>query len=104
MKQPEKPDFEALHAAIEAGREAERKLASYYDTCYADGTEEADWEEVPVEVVTPPDGVKITFSVSFTWSQLEPIRNACGITNTKIIEFLRSSSIRAAENILEAAQ
>ena len=70
------PDFKALDAAMRAGWAAEESLADYYDNLTPEQLEAEFANAEPVEIVTPPEGISVTWKVKFAPGEIEAVTRA----------------------------
>lgn len=85
----ERPDFVALHKAIEDGRKAQQALADYYDNLTPEELEEEFEDGDPVKVTTPREGIAVSWQVRFEPSEVDDVCRAAKALDLSVSAYLR---------------
>ncbi len=88
-------DWDALHAAVEAGYAANAAMADFYDSLTPDEVDQVFDDGVEVQVRSVPrKDQRVTYGLSFSRDEMLALRKAAGDEATH--EWMKATLLRAA--------
>lgn len=93
----ERPDLKALQDLMNQGYRAQEQIAAYYDSLTPEEIEAEFANAEPVEVVTPLEGIAVTFGVSFAGEALHGLLKAVRASGKTTAQWIHDIAVKYSQ-------
>lgn len=79
------------------GRAAQEKIAAYYESLTFEELEEEFATDEPVEVLTPPEGIRVSFAISFVGEDLHGLLKAVRASGKPPAQWIHDIAVKYSQ-------
>lgn len=93
----ERPDLAALEEQVRQGHAAQEKIAAYYESLTFEELEAEFSQGEPVTVLTPPEGIRVSFGVSFIGEDLHGLLKAVRTSGKSPSQWIHDIAVKYSQ-------